>query len=211
MDYAIAYGKRIKLARLQNLLVADVFPKVGTPIDVLCSTRRNFFRLPRAMTVPPAPVSTSNKALTRLISTSMTKRFGSVSRFFCLSFTTPKPSCFKKLFSVVDVFAAFFSESLGTVINGDAGNGVGVTSGPCVTGLASGESTADGANAGAAAIWIPHVATAIQVDMYSSFMVDPPRLTANCGMFAAEKNTLILSFDAGYRNGFEGLALSEAS
>lgn len=181
VDYAIAYGKRIKLREVPEFVGGGFFPKVATPIDVLCSTRRNFFRLPRAMTVPPAPVSTSNKALTRLISTSMTKRFGSASRFFCLSFTTPKPSCFKKLFSVVDVFAVFFSESLGTVINGDVGNGVGVTSGLCVTGLALGGSTADGANAWAAAIWIPHVATAIQVDMCSSFMVDPPRLKAIAG------------------------------
>src|SRR5262245_46762042 len=94
-------------ARLQSLLVADSFPNVGTGIAVLCSTRQNFFRLRRAMTVPPAPVSTSNEALTRLTSTSMTRRFGSLSKFARLRITIPKPSCFKKLFSVVGLVAVF--------------------------------------------------------------------------------------------------------
>ena len=157
---------------------------MGTPINVVCSTRRNFSRLSRAMTVPPAPVSTSNDAVTRLMSTSMTKRFGSLSRVFRLSFTTSKPSCFKKLFSVVEVFAVCFSESLGIVIKGDVGNGVGVRSGFCATELGLGESTVDGATACAAAIWIPHIATAIQVDMCSSFVEDPLRLKANRGMYS---------------------------
>src|SRR5215469_10637188 len=125
------------------------------------------------MTVPPAPVSTSNKALTRLISTSMTRRFGSLSRFLCLSFTTPKPSCLKKVFSVVGVLTFSFPESLGTIITGDVGNGVGVIGNSCATALTFGASTADGADACAAATWIPHIAAAIQVDMCSSFMVDP--------------------------------------
>src|SRR5262249_20919866 len=151
-DHAIAYGKRIKLREAPELVGGGFFPKPGTGIAVLCSTRRNFFRLPCAMTVPPAPVSTSNEALTRLTSTSMTRRFGSLSRFFCLSFTTPKPLCFRTLFSVVGVVAVSFSESFGTVINGHLGDGVGVTSGSCFTGLALGWSTADGADACAAAI-----------------------------------------------------------
>src|SRR5262245_1834494 len=133
-------------ARLQNLLVADVFPNVGTGIAVLCSTRQNFFRLRRAMTVPPAPVSTSNEALTRLTSTSMTRRFGSLSKFARLRLTIPKPSCFKKLFSVVGLVAVFPSEGFGNVINGDVRNGVGVTSGSCATALVLGGSTADGGN-----------------------------------------------------------------
>src|SRR5262249_39662830 len=70
--------------------------------------------------------------------------------------------------------ALCFSEGSRTVINGEAGNGVGVTSGFCATGLALGGGTADCANACAAAIWIPHIATAIQVGMCSSFLVDPP-------------------------------------
>src|SRR5215813_11083728 len=142
-DHAIAYGKRIKLREAPELVGGGFFPKPGTGIAVLCSTRRNFFRLPCAMTVPPAPVSTSNEALTRLTSTSMTRRFGSLSRFACLSITTPKPSCFKKLFSAVGVVAVFLSESFGTVINDDAGNGAGVKSGSCATGLVLGGNSAD--------------------------------------------------------------------
>jgi hypothetical protein len=94
----------------------------------------------------------------------MTRRFGSLSSFFCLRFTTPKPSCFRNLFSVVGGVAVSFSESFGTVINGHLGDGVGVTSGSCVTELALGWSTAVGADACVAAIWIPHIAAAMQVD-----------------------------------------------
>src|SRR5262245_17151378 len=177
VDHAVAYGKRIKLRRLQNLLVADVFPNVGTGIAVLCSTRRSFLRLPRAMTVPPAPVSTSKEALTRLTSTSMTRRFGSLSKFACLRITTPKPSRFKKMFSAVGVVAVFLSESFETVINGDVGNGVGVTGGSCATGLVLGGSTADGANACAAGICSPatiqmNAANATSVIIFSFLFID---------------------------------------
>ena len=56
----------------------------------------------------------------------MTRRFGSLSKFACLRITTPNPLCFKKQFSAVGVVAVFLSESFGTVIDGDVGNGVGV-------------------------------------------------------------------------------------
>jgi hypothetical protein len=77
--------------------------------------------------------------------------------------------------SAVGVVAVFLSESFGTVINDGVGNGVGVPSLSCATGLVLGGSSADGANACAPAIWIPHIATAIQVDMCSSFIINSPR------------------------------------
>ena len=90
-----------------------------------------------------------------------------------MSFTALKPLRFKKLLSVVGVAAVFFSEGCGTVINGDPGSGVDVTSGFRATGPVLDGRTSDGANACATAIWVPHIATANQVDMCSSFMVDP--------------------------------------
>src|SRR5262249_16723863 len=161
------------LAKLQNLLVAELFSNVETGIAVLCSERRNFFKLPRAMMVPPAPVSTSNEALTRLTTTSTTRRFGPRSKFACLRLTTPKPSCFKKLFSGVGVVALFLSEGFGAVTDGDVANGAGVYSGSCAARLVIRGGTADDADACAAAIWIPHIATAIPVDMCSTLIIIP--------------------------------------
>jgi len=89
----------------KNLLEADLSGLV-TRREVFCSTRPNPLSLLRAIFVVGVPVSTINEALTRLTSTSTTRCFGSLlcafwlSRFSCLSFTTPKPSCFKRLYSV---------------------------------------------------------------------------------------------------------------